>query len=165
MPGTILLKALGLTPEDILARFFTFDEITINANGASLPFVPERLKGQTVSFPIIADGKEVVPADKRITAKHIRDLTKAGVTSIPVPDEYVLGRVLARTSLTRKQVKSLPTATTKSRPIFFPSSASPRSRRSSRSSRTNSTTVPTSRPRFVWTTRRISSPHASRSTA
>ena len=45
MPGTILLKALGLTPEDILARFFTFDEITINANGASLPFVPERLKG------------------------------------------------------------------------------------------------------------------------
>ena len=96
MPGTILLKALGLTPEDILARFFTFDEITINANGASLPFVPERLKGQTVSFPIIADGKEVVPADKRITAKHIRDLTKAGVTSIPVPDEYVLGRVLGK---------------------------------------------------------------------
>ncbi|WP_428639156.1 hypothetical protein, partial [Schaalia sp.] len=40
-----LEKALGLTPDDILARFFTFDEITINANGASLPFVPERLKG------------------------------------------------------------------------------------------------------------------------
>ena len=38
----------------------------------------------------------MVPADKRITAKHIRDLTKAGVTSIPVPDEYVLGRVLGK---------------------------------------------------------------------
>ena len=96
MPGTILLKALGLTPEDILARFFSFDRITIKTQGASLPFVADRLKGQTVSFPIIHDGKEFVPADKRITAKHIRDLTKAGVTAIDVPDEYVLGRVLAK---------------------------------------------------------------------
>ena len=96
MPGTILLKALGLTPEDILARFFSFDRITIKTQGASLPFVADRLKGQTVSFPIVHDGKEFVPADKRITAKHIRDLTKAGVTAIDVPDEYVLGRVLAK---------------------------------------------------------------------
>ena len=96
MPGTILLKAIGLTPEEILARFFSFDQITINQSNASLPFVPERLKGQTVSFPIVADGKEIVPADKRITAKHIRDLTKAGVTDIPVPDEYVIGRVLGK---------------------------------------------------------------------
>ena len=43
------------------------------------------------------DGKTIVPADKRITAKHIRDLTKAGVTTISVPDEYMLGRVLAKT--------------------------------------------------------------------
>ena len=96
MPGTILLKALGLTPEDILARYFSFDRIPIKTQGASLPFVADRLQGQTVSFPIIHDGKEFVPADKRITAKHIRDLTKAGVTAIDVPDEYVLGRVLAK---------------------------------------------------------------------
>lgn len=98
MPGTILLKAIGLSAEDILARFFQFDQITIKANGATLPFVADRLKGQTVSFPICGvDGKEIVPADKRITAKHIRDLKKAGVETITVPDEYVVGRVLAKT--------------------------------------------------------------------
>ncbi len=97
MPGTILLKAIGLTPEDILTRFFNFDTITLRANGASLPFIPERLKGQTASFPIYSDdGKEIVPTGKRITAKHIRDLTKAGVTAIKVPDDYLIGRVLAK---------------------------------------------------------------------
>lgn len=98
MPGTILLKALGLTPEDILARFFEHDQLTIKVRGGSMPFVPERLKGQTLGFEVQdKDGKTIVPADKRITAKHIRDLTKAGVTTISVPDEYMLGRVLAKT--------------------------------------------------------------------
>ena len=97
MPGTILLKALGFTPEDILARFFEHDQITIKVQGASMPFVPSRLKGQTLGFEVRdRDNNVVVPADKRITAKHIRDLTKAGVTTIGVPDDYVLGRVLAK---------------------------------------------------------------------
>ncbi len=98
MPGTILLKAIGLTPEDILARFFKFDTFTLTAKGAYLPFVEERLKGQTASFPILdANGVEVVPADKRITAKHIRELKKSGLTEILVPDDYLVGRVLAKT--------------------------------------------------------------------
>ena len=97
MPGTILLKAIGMTPEDILARFFSFDSITLTNSGALLPFVEERIKGQTTSFPILdKDGKEIVPADKRITAKHIRDLKKAGIEEISIPDDYLLGRVLAR---------------------------------------------------------------------
>ena len=92
MPGTILLKAIGMTPEDILARFFSFDTITLTPTSALLPFVEERLKGQTASFPICdKDGKEIVPADKRITAKHIRDLKKAGVEQISIPDDFVLG--------------------------------------------------------------------------
>ena len=97
MPGTILLKAIGFTAEDILARFFDFDRFTLRTVGAELPFVAERLKGQTVSFDIEgSDGKIIVPRDKRITAKHVRDMTKAGMTSIVVPDEYLLGRVLAK---------------------------------------------------------------------
>ena len=97
MPGTILLKAIGFTAEDILERFFQFDTITLNKKGGTLPFVPERLKGQTASFDIKdKDGNVVVQREKRVTAKHIRDLTKAGITSIPVPDEYLIGRVLGK---------------------------------------------------------------------
>lgn len=100
MPGTILLKAIGFTAEDILARFFDFDRFTLRTVGAELPFVAERLKGQTVSFDIEGpDGKIIVPRDKRITAKHVRDMTKAGMTSIVVPDEYLLGRVLAKAAV------------------------------------------------------------------
>lgn len=52
MPGTILLKAIGYTVEEILARFFKFDCFSLTKTGAKLPFAPERLKGQTVSFDI-----------------------------------------------------------------------------------------------------------------
>ena len=102
MPGTILLKALGLTPEDILARFFDHDEITLKTFGAVMQFVPERMKGQTLGFDVTdAEGKVLIPRDKRITAKYVRDLAKAGITEITVPDDYVLGRVLAKTIVDR----------------------------------------------------------------
>ena len=56
------------------------------------------MKGQTVSFDIVDnEGKIIVPRDKRITAKHVRDLAKAGISEIPVPDDYILGRTLAKT--------------------------------------------------------------------
>ena len=98
MPGTILLKAIGMTPEQILARFVKFDQFEITEDKVKFPVVPERLKGQTVNFPILdKDGKELVPADKRITAKHIREMAKAGLTEIVAPDELLLGRVLAKT--------------------------------------------------------------------
>mgnify|MGYP000194373766 CR=1 FL=1 len=97
MPGTILLKAIGMTPEDILARFFAFDHVTLKSSGASMPFTPERFKGQQFSFPICdKDGKEIVPADKRVTMKHIRDLTKAGVSEVSIPDDFFNERVLAK---------------------------------------------------------------------
>ena len=98
MPGTILLKAIGYSVEDILARFFAFDSFSLLKSGAKLPVVPERLKAQTMSFDIVdAEGKVIVPHDKRITAKHLRDLNKANVTTITVPDDYLLGRVLGKT--------------------------------------------------------------------
>ncbi|MER8124558.1 hypothetical protein ABS198_19970, partial [Acinetobacter baumannii] len=37
-----------------------------------------------------------VEKDKRINAKHIRDLDSAGTKLISVPEDYLLGRVLAK---------------------------------------------------------------------
>ena len=37
MPGTILLKAIGYSVEDILARFFAFDSFTLLKSGAQAP--------------------------------------------------------------------------------------------------------------------------------
>ena len=33
--------------------------------------------------------------DKRITAKHIREMDAAGIKKVAVPDEFMIGRVLA----------------------------------------------------------------------
>ena len=42
------------------------------------------------------DGKVIVQKDKRINAKHIRDLEAAKTKFISVPEDYLLGRVLAK---------------------------------------------------------------------
>ncbi|KWR89571.1 DNA-directed RNA polymerase subunit beta [Cupriavidus sp. IDO] len=97
MPVTILLKSIGLTPEQILAHFFVFDNFTLQSEGAQLEFVPERLRGEVARFDILdKNGRVVVEKDKRINAKHIRDLDSAGTKLISVPEDYLLGRVLAK---------------------------------------------------------------------
>jgi DNA-directed RNA polymerase subunit beta len=69
MPVTILLKAIGLNPEQILAHFFVNDNFRLMDAGAQMEFVPERLKGEVARFDITdKDGKVVVEKDKRITA-------------------------------------------------------------------------------------------------
>jgi DNA-directed RNA polymerase subunit beta len=97
MPVTILLKAIGLTPEQILANFFVFDNFALMPEGAQMEFVPERLRGEVARFDITdREGNVIVTKDKRINAKHIRDLDNAKTKFISVPEDYLLGRVLAK---------------------------------------------------------------------
>jgi len=96
MPVTTLLKAIGLSNEAILRQFFVFDTFHLSAKGAQLEFVPERLRGEMARFDVLGkDHKVVVPRDKRITAKHIRELVDGGVKKIAVPADYIVGRALA----------------------------------------------------------------------
>src|SRR6187399_24396 len=96
MPVTTLLKAIGLTNEDILKHFFVFDTFHLSPRGAELAFVPERLRGEMARFDIVGkEGKVIVAKDKRITARHVRELVDSGVKRIAVPNEYIVGRTLA----------------------------------------------------------------------
>jgi len=96
MPVTILLKSIGLTPEQILAHFFAFDSFRLMNEGAQLELVPERLRGEMARFDIAdREGKLIVGKDKRINAKHIRDMEAAGMKHVSVPEDYLLGRALA----------------------------------------------------------------------
>src|SRR5213080_3234015 len=97
MPVTILLKAIGLNPEAILAHFFVFDNFRLMDTGAQLEFVADRLRGEIARFDITdKDGKVVVEKDKRITARHTRTLEQSETTFISVPEDYLMGRMLAR---------------------------------------------------------------------
>ena len=97
MPVTILLKAIGLTPEQILSSFYEFDTFNPTKKGIQFTLVPERLRGETAKFDILdKSGKVLVAKEKRITVKHIRDLADAGIKKIAVPDDFVVGRIVAQ---------------------------------------------------------------------
>ena len=96
MPVTTLLKAIGYTPEAILKEFFVFDTFHFARGEMEFEIVPERLRGDIARFDIVANGQVIVPKDKRITVKHIREMEKAGLKRVAVASDFVLGRVLAR---------------------------------------------------------------------
>ena len=52
MPITTLLKAIGYTPEQILAGFFSFDVFHLSTDGILFELVPERLRGDMARFDI-----------------------------------------------------------------------------------------------------------------
>ena len=96
LPVTILLRALGFTNEQILKTFFEINEFTLHKKGgAELVLIPERLRGETFNFDLRIGDEVIVEAGKRITARHVRQLEKAGISKLEVPDEYLLGRILA----------------------------------------------------------------------
>jgi len=97
LPATILLRALGYSTEQILERFFDTDSFHVGKDGIELELVPERLRGETVSFDITVGDEVLVEAGRRITARHTRDMQRAGVERLSVPAEFLVGRTLART--------------------------------------------------------------------
>ena len=95
LPASILLRALGYTTEEILAMFFETDTVTINKDSISVDLIPERLRGQSFNFDIVgAKGKVIVEAGRRVTARHIREMEKQGLTKLVVPDEFLVGKAL-----------------------------------------------------------------------
>jgi DNA-directed RNA polymerase subunit beta len=95
LPATILLRALGYDNEEILDIFFETNNFHITQKEVKLDLVPERLRGEMATFDIKAKTRVIVEEGRRITARHIRELDKAGVKSLVVPDDYLYGKVLS----------------------------------------------------------------------
>jgi len=97
LPATILLRALDLSTENILSTFFENTKFEIKDGKLMMEVVASRLRGETAAFDIKDNnGEVIVEAGRRITAKHVRQLEKTGLTLMEVPHEYVVGRVLAK---------------------------------------------------------------------
>ena len=97
LPATVLLRALGYESEDILEMFYentTFE--LVDDNMASMALVPKRLQGDMAASDIMAGDTVIVERGRRITARHIRQLEKANIEVLSVPDEYLLGRRVAK---------------------------------------------------------------------
>ncbi|WP_048306684.1 DNA-directed RNA polymerase subunit beta [Halomonas sp. PR-M31] len=97
LPASVLLRALGMSTEQILDTFFETSTFHIEKSGFSVDLVPSRLRGETATFDIKdGDGSVIVEEGRRITQKHIRQMEKAGLERIEVPMEYLFGKTLAK---------------------------------------------------------------------
>lgn len=97
LPGTILLRALGYSTQEILEMFFTNDTFNLSKKEISVKLVANRLRGEQLSFDITKKrGGVIVEAGRRITARHIREIEEAKLDSITVPMEFLAGRTLAK---------------------------------------------------------------------
>jgi DNA-directed RNA polymerase subunit beta len=96
MPVTILLKALGYLPEQILAEFFVNDTFRLHKDEIELELVPDRLRGEIARFDIATKTKCRKPNSPRSEC----------------PRNTCLDECFRTRLLTRKVVRSSPTRTT-----------------------------------------------------
>ncbi len=106
LPVTILLRALGMEVDEIMSTFYEFNQYKIIDNPEKsksqekaflLKLKPEHLRGEIASFDIKDQKSEViVEMGRRISARHIRHMEKIDLNNIVVPQDYVVGKTLAK---------------------------------------------------------------------
>ena len=97
IPATILLRALGYDTQEMLDIFFDTNKYIICKKGVALTLIPDRLRGETATFDIKnKKGKVIVENERRITARHIREMEKVRLKELMVPAEYLIGQVIAK---------------------------------------------------------------------
>ena len=97
LPATILLRALGYSAEEILDTFFDNTNWTLADGVIRMELVPDRLRGETVTFEVKdPEGNVIVEPGRRITPRHIRQMAKANMEYLEVPAEYLAGKAMAK---------------------------------------------------------------------
>ena len=95
--ATILLKALQLTNQQILEKFYETEIYKIKKNEIyQLQVIPRRLMGRVSSVDIKIKEEVVVNKGQRISARHIRKIESAKLKSLDLPKDAIYGQVLAK---------------------------------------------------------------------
>ncbi len=94
--ATVLLRALGMTTEDLLNYYYRRDTILVDGQKLAKAFKPDQLSGYRATRDIRgANGDVVVKEGRKITQGVLRNLEAAEVKEIPITLEEVIGRVSA----------------------------------------------------------------------
>jgi DNA-directed RNA polymerase subunit beta len=95
LPVSIVLRALGLSNEEMLDLFFEKNDFYLSEKQIELGLVPARLRGDTATFEIKVGRKVIVEEGRRITARHVRELEDSGAKTLVVPKPYLEQKILA----------------------------------------------------------------------
>lgn len=95
--ATILLRALGMTVEDLLNYFYKKDTILLTGRRIAKVFKPDQLVGirasRDVRHPETND--VIVREGRKFTRAVLKQIEAAGIGEIPIAPEEVIGRVVA----------------------------------------------------------------------
>src|SRR5215510_12220762 len=95
--ATVLLRALGMTAEDILNYFYKKDTILFDGKRVVKAFKPEQLVGvratRDVRHP--ATNELMVKEGRKFTRGVLKQMEAAGIDQIPITLEEVVGRISA----------------------------------------------------------------------
>ncbi len=94
--ATVVLRALGMSTEDLLNYFYKTDTILIDQGRLAKRFKADQLVGLRARRDIRGPNNEVIVKEgRKITKMAIRQMENAGLAEIPVTLEDVIGRVAA----------------------------------------------------------------------
>jgi DNA-directed RNA polymerase subunit beta len=96
--ATVLLRAIGMTADDIASTYYKTDTVIFGAKGlVTKEFRPDQLEGQKAVREIKANGKVLVKQGGKFNKAVIRRLKEAEVTEIEIGPEAVVGMIAAET--------------------------------------------------------------------
>lgn len=96
LPATIVLRALGMTTQEILATFFEMDTFRLAKNEVKLDLIASRLRGMQLDVDIkTPKGEVIVEAGRRISARHVRELEHTRMKQLVVGPTALIDRALA----------------------------------------------------------------------
>ena len=93
--ATILLRAIGLTSQEILDNFYEKETYLINSDQYSLKVIPRRMVGKIAPSNIKGTQGVIIEAGKRITARHIRLIESSKIKTLEVPKESLFNQTIA----------------------------------------------------------------------
>jgi DNA-directed RNA polymerase subunit beta len=94
--ATVLLRALGMTAEDLLNYYYKTDTILLDSRKVAKMFKPDQLVGLKATRDIRDRHNElIVKEGRKISKVAIKQMEAAGVKEIPITLEEIVGRVAA----------------------------------------------------------------------
>jgi DNA-directed RNA polymerase subunit beta len=94
--ATVVLRALGMTTEDLLNYYYKTDTILLDSRRVAKAFKPDQLVGLKATRDIRDGNSElIVKEGRKITKAAIKQMEAAGIKDIPITIEEIVGRVAA----------------------------------------------------------------------
>ncbi|MFZ0680635.1 DNA-directed RNA polymerase subunit beta [Candidatus Binatus sp.] len=96
-PATVLLRALGMTTEDLLNYYYKKDVINLDPKQYTKQFVPDHLLGSRVGRDVKdpKSGEVIAREGRKFNKAIVRAMEQAKISEVPIALDEIVGRVSA----------------------------------------------------------------------